>query len=84
MERISLFGKILPIGWLILAIILSQPLPVSAGFNAWTGIGPEGGWIYALAIDPTNPNTIYAGTYGGGVFKSANGVICIIIYTDHL
>jgi hypothetical protein len=24
-------------------------------------------------IDPTSPTTLYAGTYGGGVFKSTNG-----------
>ena len=31
--------------------------------------------IYALAIDPVTPATLYAGTYGdgGGVFKSTNG-----------
>ena len=29
--------------------------------------------INALAIDPTTPATLYAGTYYGGVFKSTNG-----------
>ena len=33
----------------------------------------EGGSIYALAINPQTPDTLYAGTYGGGVFKSTNG-----------
>lgn len=27
----------------------------------------------ALAIDPSNPATLYAAEYGGGVFKSING-----------
>lgn len=44
-----------------------------AGTDVWTSNGPEGGWIYALATDPTNPNTVYAGSYGGSVFKSTNG-----------
>lgn len=35
--------------------------------------GPEGGIINALAMDPSNSQTIYAGTGGGGVFKSLNG-----------
>ena len=35
--------------------------------------GPEGGNIKALAINPVNTNTLYAGTGGGGVFKSTNG-----------
>ena len=29
--------------------------------------------VKALAIDPHDPSTLYAGTYGGGVFKSTNG-----------
>ena len=35
--------------------------------------GPEGGKIQALAINPVNTNTLYAGTGGGGVFKSTDG-----------
>jgi photosystem II stability/assembly factor-like uncharacterized protein len=34
--------------------------------------GPPGGFVYALAIDPLNPSTLYAGTLGG-VYKSTNG-----------
>jgi len=29
--------------------------------------------IFALAVDPQDPDTLYAGTRGGGVFKSADG-----------
>jgi photosystem II stability/assembly factor-like uncharacterized protein len=29
--------------------------------------------VQALAIDPNNPDTLYAGTYDGGVFRSING-----------
>jgi photosystem II stability/assembly factor-like uncharacterized protein len=29
--------------------------------------------IYAIAIDPSAPATLYAGTWGGGVFKTTNG-----------
>ena len=28
---------------------------------------------HALAVDPSTPATLYAGTFGGGVFKSLNG-----------
>jgi photosystem II stability/assembly factor-like uncharacterized protein len=38
----------------------------------WTSIGPGGGQIYALAIDPKNPKAIYAGTTKG-LFKSTDG-----------
>ena len=30
-------------------------------------------YVYSLAIDPVTPSTLYAGTYGGGVFKSVDG-----------
>jgi photosystem II stability/assembly factor-like uncharacterized protein len=33
---------------------------------------PEG-WVYAIAIDPTAPDTIYAGTHSMGVYKSNDG-----------
>ena len=56
---------------LLILLIVSQVSSVSAGTNVWTNLGPEGGIIYALAIDPTTPSTLYAGT-DGGVFKSTN------------
>src|SRR5437773_12282861 len=40
--------------------------------RAWTSGGPYGGNIHALAIDPTSPATLYAGTFDGGVFKSTD------------
>ena len=39
----------------------------------WTSIGPEGGFVQAVAIDPDNTSALYAGTLGGGVFKSSDG-----------
>jgi len=44
-----------------------------AGEYVWTSNGPYGGAIAALAIDPQNPMTIYAGTHFAGIFKSTNG-----------
>jgi hypothetical protein len=46
---------------------------VWAGANEWTSVGPEGGQILALSIDPRNPGTIYAATVEGHAFKSVNG-----------
>jgi hypothetical protein len=34
--------------------------------------GLENGGITSLAIDPKTPGTLYAGTFGGGVFHSTN------------
>jgi hypothetical protein len=41
----------------------------------WTFLGPGnvGGRTRALVIDPTNPDILYAGAAGGGVWKSYNG-----------
>jgi photosystem II stability/assembly factor-like uncharacterized protein len=67
--------RLLPL--VILVGLASSALPVSAGVNVWTTNGPEGRWIQALAIDPSAPATLYAGTAayspeGIGVFKSTD------------
>jgi hypothetical protein len=58
-----------------LALVASR---ASAGVNTWTTNGPTAGPIQALAIDPSNPGTLFAGGGGGlvfpeGVFKTTNG-----------
>jgi photosystem II stability/assembly factor-like uncharacterized protein len=48
--------------------------PAVAGVDRWTTNGPEGGDVGAIAVDPSNPATVYAGLYNGnGIFKSTNG-----------
>ena len=43
-----------------------------AGVDRWTNLGPGGGSVVlALAIDPTVPTTLYAGT-SAGVFRSVD------------
>jgi photosystem II stability/assembly factor-like uncharacterized protein len=36
-------------------------------------IGPDGGSILGLVVDPKNENIVYAGSFGGGMFKSVDG-----------
>lgn len=45
------------------------------GSGLWTPLGPGniGGRIRALVIDPTNASVMYAGSVGGGVWKTTNG-----------
>jgi photosystem II stability/assembly factor-like uncharacterized protein len=58
--------------WLFLAIGALFPTFAHAGPGVWTSGGPYGGDIRALAINPTTPATLYAGTNGAGVFKSTD------------
>ena len=58
----------------------SGVLKSTDGGNSWvvknTGMDQNLGYspnVYALAIDPTTPNTLYAGTDGRGVFKTTDG-----------
>ncbi len=57
-------------GIIILLIFASSN---SFGDNQWISIGLEGESVSALAINPQTPDTLYAGTGGGGVFKSTDG-----------
>jgi hypothetical protein len=47
----------------------------AAGPGTWFPVGPTGGTVFALAIDPSSPTTLYAGLVEapGGVFKSTDG-----------
>jgi photosystem II stability/assembly factor-like uncharacterized protein len=65
---------------LAVLITLFPPVPVKAGQNQWTTNGPaSSGPINSLAVDPSAPQTIYAGSgisgmLPGTVFKSTDGV----------
>ena len=37
-----------------------------------TWIGPDGGYIIAVAVAPSQPSIVYAGTWGSGIFKSSD------------
>ena len=63
--RSRLFPMVALMLWLL-------PLEARAA-DRWASIGPEGGSILSLVIDPATPQTLYAGTVGGGVFKSTDG-----------
>ena len=50
----------------------NAPLAPAASLTGWTQIGPGniGGRVGALVIDPTAPLIMYAGSDGGGVYKT--------------
>ena len=64
--------RLVSLGGLLGALLVTSSVTAEGGINSWTSIGPEGGSIAALAIDPVTPGTLYAGTYDGGVFKSVS------------
>ena len=59
-----------------------RPLP-GVSSTTWTNIGPQptkrgvfsdtSGWTGALAVDPRNADVVYAGSPGGGLWKSTTG-----------
>jgi len=64
--------------------VIATPRLTQAGTNVWTSHGPEGGHIVALAINPATPSTLYAGTGGGGVFKSTDSGASWLALNDRL
>ncbi len=65
-------GAALP-GPVLGATIRHQYFPMVARDEPPIWLGPEGGTLVVLAADPRNPQNIFAGSWGGGVFKSADG-----------
>jgi hypothetical protein len=58
-----------PIFAIALTLALCAPL---AAIPRWTALGPFGGDVYALAVDPVDTRVLYANA-GGNTFKSTNG-----------
>lgn len=44
---------------------------VSYNLTGW--IGPYGGSVLSMVVDPFNPQVVYAGTVGSGIFKTVDG-----------
>jgi photosystem II stability/assembly factor-like uncharacterized protein len=42
------------------------------GFREFSSIGPDGGTVTSIAIDPIDSQVIYAGTWGNGIYKSVD------------
>lgn len=54
--------------WVIVVAFAFTPLSVHA--QVWRALGPSGGDVRSLAMDPRNPHGIYLGTTDGHVFGS--------------
>jgi len=61
-------------------VVSNSPAPVAIGYlfkstdrgASWSPLGTGGFFVTALAADPANPGTLYAGSHSG-VFRSADG-----------
>jgi len=68
------YGKNTVSPWFFAVLIFAcftAAVPLYAGTNQWTGIGPAGADVRALAVDPSTAATSYAAT-AAGVFKSVD------------
>jgi len=53
----------------------SQPVAAALARDGWTALGPGniGGRVRSVAIDPAAPDTMFAGSVGGGIWKTVDG-----------
>ena len=56
--------RLVSLGGLLSALLVTSSMTAEGGINSWTSIGPEAGSIAALAIDPVTPGTLYASVRG--------------------
>ncbi|HEY2796269.1 MAG TPA: hypothetical protein VGK26_00135 [Thermoanaerobaculia bacterium] len=52
-------------------LLAGQPRGPVVPAGGWTSHGPDGGFVWQLTIDPTDPLTLYASA--AGIFKSSDG-----------
>jgi photosystem II stability/assembly factor-like uncharacterized protein len=72
-DRMPIFAKRMSPAFLVPLLPLLAT-PVFAETGRWSLLGPDGGTVTALAVDPVHPRVVYAGTREGeGVFKSLDG-----------
>ncbi|MCS6825494.1 MAG: hypothetical protein NZ553_02665 [Caldilinea sp.] len=57
---------------MLLVFMDGRPVNAMAAGQTWTPIGPDGGIVYALAVDPTTPTTLYAASEDYMLFKSTD------------
>lgn len=59
--------------WMLVILLAVPPSALLAGSNWWTSLGPDGAAITQIVIDPSAEMGAYVVTYGGGIFKTADG-----------
>ena len=59
----------------VVLFILATAMSLQAEVNRWSKIGPGGGDILKLIMDPHSSQTIYAITNNAGLFKTTDGAL---------
>ncbi|MCP4648199.1 MAG: hypothetical protein GY852_10800, partial [bacterium] len=68
LARLSLF-----LAFVGCSFFFSSSSSFSQEYHAWTDLGLHGGKIYDIAIDPGNPDRMFAGSHlGDGLFITTN------------
>ncbi|HEY8477730.1 MAG TPA: hypothetical protein VIN09_12780, partial [Chloroflexota bacterium] len=70
-RRLGLRGLLAAL--LLVVLMANGSRQASAGVGAWTPMDLDNLRVNAVAVDPTNPSIVYAGTNGQGVFRSVDG-----------
>lgn len=66
---LRILGAVLLLGLTVTAYRLTRPVDLT-----WEPVtGPAGSYVWAVAVDSTAPETLYAGLNAGGVYKSTDG-----------
>ncbi|HZS26847.1 MAG TPA: YCF48-related protein, partial [Candidatus Angelobacter sp.] len=56
----------------ILALVLAAFTASLAAEQPWQPVGPDGGTVRSLALDPNNPDRVYLGTSAGTLYLSTD------------
>ncbi len=65
---ISAYSQMRRVSFALLAILLAAPI-----YPAWRSEGPFVAAVVDVAVDPASPDTLYAATHSGGVWRSDDG-----------
>jgi len=68
--------------WPIALAATMLALGANADMNAWTSIGPNGGRVFKVVYNPSNPSIVYLLSQGGFSRSTDGGVTWKLIYSD--
>lgn len=67
MKRFTINDLFIVLGVIVFCVSMSGICSAEPG--QWTSIGPYGGNVFSLSVDPATPDTLYAGTDGSGAYR---------------